>query len=401
MTPSEPRSTATESLSAAPGDFMDWAAFLRLWLRWWWLLAVIPAIGVGAAAVLNARAPKIHEVSLVVKMGVLGVKPDGHPLPLDAIATVKGQIESGVFQSPVGARFESGPFKNSVKFRATNPAGTDLLVLTTEAEAEQVAEGRKALQYLLEALQQHYEPLLQERGVELDREIAPKLNEIARLQAEMMDVDEKIALARRVIEEASEQIARHQSALKRNAAARSELQLESRQAREGYARWNPPKSRASEEGGRDRGSPSLLEGVLAGQQALLMRQLRDEMRDLEEEEDRIRLMMADAEKLVRDNRVAVESLSIYRTKILPTKISDVQVQIDRLNDRKKRLANFQPVGEPQVSPQPIRPRIKFNLVLAAVASLTLAVVAVFLVDYTRRAFRRSAVGAADPGDGSG
>jgi hypothetical protein len=379
----------------AGDDALDFGMLWHQLRRWGWLLLLIPGLGMIAAAVLSSQTPKIHEVSMVVKNGVIGTKSDGNPLPLDAASIIKGNIENGAFNAAIIQKLGIDPVQGKLKFKVVNPPGTEFLVVTSEWEDARLEEGKLVSAQLVAALQEHYGKILAERQVEIDRDIAPEFNEIARINGEKADLDQQIALKQSDIQSMNELIRFHRGKVEKTAAQRSELLKESKRARDRLEGLIQPKNRPAPDGKDDHNLSALMNFMTTSQHFQLAGQIDAKLDALDSQEENARLETIWCEKQIQESRSAIERLKIQQSAILQSKIDNARVQIEKKGVKKNHLENIRVVDEPRASPSPLRPRTTFNIALAGVAGFTLALAVAFFFEYIRRPLKKA------PGDGDG
>jgi hypothetical protein len=375
--------TTSEQPLCADGDALDLGILWRQLRRWGWLLLLVPGLGMAATAVLSYRTPKIHEVSMTVKIGVIGTKSDGSPLPVDAVNVIKANIETGAFNAVVAQKSGYDPSPGRLKFKVVNPSGTEFLVISSEWEEDRLDEGKSASAQLVVALQEHYGRILAEKQLEIDRDIAPKLHEINRINAEKMDLDQQIAVKQSEIGSMTELIRFFRARAEKLAAEKTELLKESKRTRDKLEGFIQPRNKPAPDGKDDHHLSALMNFMTTAQQFQLAGQIDARLNALNIQEENARLEMIRCEKQIQESRAAIERLKIQQSAILESKIDDVRVQIEKMRVKKSQLENIRMVDEPRASPSPLRPKTTFNIALAGVAGLTLALAMAFLFEYLR------------------
>jgi uncharacterized protein involved in exopolysaccharide biosynthesis len=128
----------------------------------------------------------------------------------------------------------------------------------------------------------------------------------------------------------------------------------------------------------------LLYSTTIQQNVAYFNQLTGQINDLRKQEKKLE---ADIEKLNRDIvdvNTEIERLKLEKTEGLQVKIDDLKVQIDRLSLEKGIIKNISMIQNPKVSPWPVRPKKKRNVLLAGVVAFMMMMFLAFFLEYVQK-----------------
>lgn len=320
---------------------------------WKWKYLIIAGILAFAvlAAVISANMSKIYEVKMVVAPGLLKIDDNGKRLYIDSIKNIKTMIESGTFNDRILSGLDKDLEKGPIKFKIEAPKDSNALRVLLETTDKTL--GLKIMSDLGNLLQDKYKTVVayyqQEYGMQKDH----KNSEVEKLNGAIADEKAQIKANKLKIKDLS----------------RSEKEIE------------------KEIGGIGKNT----ELLISERNKFLSKQKHDEnilsallytntiqesiayLNTLRITTNGIKSDINDAQLNVERSENSIAGFDSQK-KLISEEIADIEF-------KKNAIENIQILQHPKSSLSPVKPKIKLNILLAAIVGLFLTIFAAFFIEY--------------------
>ena len=133
----------------------------------------------------------------------------------------------------------------------------------------------------------------------------------------------------------------------------------------------------------ERGMSDLLYSTTIQQNAAFFNELKKQINDDKIEKENLRSYIKSLEKDIMEIELETERLRLQQTEQIQSKVSAVNIEIDGLRNKLELLQNIRMISEPNVSLNPIKPRILLNILLSIIFGLICGVFCALFTDYLR------------------
>ncbi len=333
-------------------DEIELMDYLRVMWQWKYLIVIGTLICVVAAAVMSFMTPKIYRLDMVIVPGRVEIRRSGQDVYVESPENIKGLVES---PENIKGLIEAGALNTEIltsigesnsNARPSLKFSVNILkngnTVRVSYETSDVERGSRILNRLCELLLKKGAERVAFFQNEYETEINLKQIELARLQAERQTSEWHI-----------------QNLQKRIDALRPELES----VRKSISSLIQERDKFLSGSTNERNTiAAVLYANTIQQSIAIENSYRLEMNDYisRQELDKLRI-----EKTDFDEKFLLE-------------------KIDQLTLKKDGIQNIQIVQPPTSSPYPIKPRIKHNVMLAAVVGFFVMLLLAFFLEYVQR-----------------
>jgi LPS O-antigen subunit length determinant protein (WzzB/FepE family) len=292
-----------------------------------------------AAAILNFNEPKIFLVQMVLRPGILKIS-NGNIVYIDSANNIKVLIESGAFNSGILKRLKEAKVNNipnSLKFNIIRPVESNTVMISYETT--DAVQGIDILQILSQLLMRKYSHLVEHYQKEYDLELKIIKAENEKTRSDIESLKRTIQSYKNRIKELKNEI-------------------EYINTNTDYLRKERNKFLSEN---RDTNSilTSLLYSNTIQQNLALSNQYKDEINESEISAESQRQLLGEAIKARNDLLDKAENLRF----------------------KKNNIENLQIVQPPTGRPDPVKPRIKRNIMITTGVGFFLSLFLAFIIEY--------------------
>lgn len=376
---------------------------------WKWKYIIIAGVffcAIGAATV-SLSMTKIYGITMVLQPGMLKVTNAGKIIYIDSPQNIKALIDTGGLNGQVLKDIQFPDQKDvttSLEFRVTIPKKAKALEVVYETPYPEI--GKQMMKNMSEGLSERYSKaikLYQEDYENKIRNDTTKIfslnNKIAKLKHAILGVEEEaVATIKKLNNKKSTleaQIETKKNQIKNTEKRISEIEVE-------IKRISRNTDLLITERNKFLGSKKTENNMLSV--LIYSNTIQQNIRYL----NSLRSEMSDAKNIIYNDQFAIESLA-NDIKDLATKEENISKQtklknedlaseiqaienekdnvladIQSLNFEKSQIQNIQIIKSPKVSRFPIKPKIRLNVVLAAIGGLFLTLFLAFFIEYILR-----------------
>jgi capsular polysaccharide biosynthesis protein len=315
---------------------------LRVVWRWKYLIVLGTLICAVATGVISFSAPKIYRFDMVIEPGILTVDRGGRNVYIDSPENIKAIIEAGTFNKEILSKLgESNNNRaQSLKFKVNIPRKASLVKVSYDTS--DVERGSQILNQLAEVLLKKYAGRVAYFQNQYETQIGLKKGEMDQLGVEKQASEWRIRnLQKRIdqLKSASESIRKNMQSLV--------------QKRDKFL--------SKDTDGIDTASAVLYTTVMQENIAL---------------QNSYRLEVNDYVSQQQEEKLSIKDLSIRERVLLE--------EIENIASSRDNVQNMQILQAPTRSPNPVKPKIKLNVILAFVGGLFLMVFLAFFLEYIQR-----------------
>jgi uncharacterized protein involved in exopolysaccharide biosynthesis len=320
---------------------IDLAKYLTILIKRKTLILTIFFVSVAATTVINLQLPKVWSISMIIEPSMLSDVLGGN-LPnarlLDTPGNIKARIESGAFDFNVVKALQLDPKTADLKLAVSQSKDTTFLKLSIEKQDKDKELGIKILNQFFIELGSFYKETVDLKKDAIDKQISVVLNNIKskRDSIKLTEENLKIVEAREIdlLNELKETKANTEQLLaKRNVLLERKAQ------------------------GDDISSLLYLNTIQ--QNMSYFNQLNNQL---------------------AGNKTNKENM-VNAIKTVQTDINNQDIEIEKLKTAKDSVRNITMVQEPRISPRPIDPQRRRNVMLAGITGLMIGIILVFFLEY--------------------
>jgi len=321
-------------------DEIELMDYLKVLWKWKYLILVGTLVCAIGAAVGSLNMAKIYGITTVLQPGMLNVADDGKIVYIDSPQNIKGLIQTSGFNDQL---LKNVKFPNteepptSVEFKVTIPKETNALEVFYETPHVDI--GIQIMKNLNQALLKKYVKLVEYYGEKQDMGIARRMSGIDDQKAVLEATKKEIHILEKVI---------------------NELQAEIRLVKENTVSLIKQRERfvSSEPDTRDILSAILFTNTIQ-QNIALDKTSRDDLSNYRSRKEKLSLKLETTQNMIKNLLTEIKSLEF----------------------KKSQIQNMQIIKTPERSEFPIKPKIRLNVMLAAVVGFFLTVFLAFFVEY--------------------
>ena len=325
----------------------------RLKVSWKWKYLIIAGTLVFAiiAAVVSANTSKIYEVKMVVAPGLLKIDDNGKRLYIDTIMNIKTVIESGTFNDQILSGLDKNLKADRLEFKIETPRNVNAIRVLLETTDKTV--GLKIMRELGNLLQDKYKTVVAYYQAEYDMQKDHKNSEVENLNGAI--ANEKA------------QIKANEIKMKDLSRSLKEIEAEIGGIGKNTELLISERNRLLSKQKQDENVLSALLYTNTIQESIAyLNTLRTTTNGIKSEINRAQLNVEWSENSI----AGLDS----QKKLISEEIANIEF-------KKNAIENIQILQSPSVSLNPVKPKIKRNILLAAVVGFFLTIVAAFFIEY--------------------
>lgn len=377
--------------------------FMVIW-KWKYLIIAVTIVSGLITAIISFNMTKIYSIDMVLIPGRLGVRETGGNVYIDTSQNIKALIESGAFNSGILSYLNDTKMDKVPKrlgFKVTIPKQSD--TIKVKYETPNIKQGIVIQSHLIKLLLENYSKLVKYFKNEFDMKIEMKnsditkiINNISKKKSDIASIktttknklkqnDNKISVLMKKKEAQNNQI---KNLKKRIIDIETEIGRISKNADLLIEERNKFLSSAKNEN-------NILSSVIYSntiqQNIGYMNSLRSSINDANHQIYQEEVGVESTENNIKDLKNEKENLikqTQYSVEIIGAEIKDLENnkkyalgEIKNLQFKQDSIQNVQILQPPQNNPNPIKPKIKRNVLLSLVAGLFLMLFFAFFLEY--------------------
>lgn len=360
--------------------------FLTLWRRKW-LIARITFAVVLVTALYSIIHPKIYEVFMVVEPGIIDVTTDGKYDYLDTADNIKGKIESDSYLQRILKALHLTPNDMDFKFKANIPRNANVLVVSSEFQANKTDFGLQVLHQLLSELQNDYAREVRRKKDEYQKQILMKKNQLSEIEIQRKDLDQQIGIKQGLSREKSEQIKLIISKLSICERRESDLLNDLKEVKGNTQRITSQRDQILKQTSvnNENGIADLLYSTTIQQNVAFFNELKNQINLNRIERENYKSNIKDLEKDINEIKLEVERLKLKQSEELKSKIEAIGIELEDLQNKISQIQNIKTISEPTVSSHPVRPKIYLNIFMALIGGSILGIFLALILEYASKA----------------
>ena len=401
-------SEPVKSQTDIPEDEIELIDLLRVIWKWKNLIIGGTLVCALAAAIISFAMPKIYSIDTIIEPGILNIITDGggnKRVYIDSPQNIKALIDVGSFENQIATHLsqlsKNDNFPGKINFKTTIPKQSNALKVSYETY--NIEQGLLILNYLNKLLSEKYSPLITYYQKELYSKIKQKETTLSKISAEIIKVKNDISTAQSKTDSAVKQKTNKIATIKAGAEAKKnkignsqkrikDVQLE-------IVRITKNTDFLIEERNQLLASEKKENNILSSviyistiQQNIahsnnlknginnLNNQIAGDQADIERLENEVRDLDAQKENLIKQTK--------YQIATLQSQINDLESQkkytseeMKILEFKKENVQNIQILKQPMSSPDPIKPKKKLIVILAAFIGIFMMFFLSFFLEY--------------------
>jgi len=365
-------------------DTIELIDLLRVIWKWKWMIILLTFVCMVAAGAASIIMPRVYKASMIIEPAVIGVDGSGNFIFLNKYQNIAEMIREGVYKKQIQEEMRVDPSKLKLEFKVEQGKSTDLIKVTSELEEDKIEIGLEALEKLYYSLAKSYEDVVGFKRNDFDKQILMEQNKIKEIEIHRRDMDNQIALRLNDITGDKNQIKLQQANLSIAKQREEELMQEIREIKNNTERIVQQRDTILQQKGNSDDISLLLYSTTIQQNVAYFNQLSDQISGLKMDKENVRATIEKLNKEIADVNISIERLKLQKTEGLQTEIDDSQAKINRLNLEKGLVRNIKLVKPPEVSPVPIRPKIKLNVILTGFVGFFVSIFLAFFIQYIQR-----------------
>jgi len=377
----EPRDQMREDFD----DEIQLIDYLRVIWKWKWLIILGTFLCMVVAGVVSFNMPKIHEVSMTIEPGIIGVNKDGKFIYLDSRDNIEEKIKGGLYNRRIQKALHINPLETDIKFETSQQKGTNFIRVTSEWKESEVEFGKKSLVHLLAVISKEYENIVQQRKDDYEKQILMKKNQIKEVEIQRKDIDKQILLELNTIGAKKNNIKLNKATLNIMQDREKELLQEIKNVKDNTERIVQERNNVLQHKGNADDISLLLYSTTIQQNVAYFNQLSNQINDLRTKKEIASMKIENLKKDIDDINTEIDRLKLKKTEGLQAKINDLKLQIDRLSIEEGMIKNVRVIQDPEASIRPIKPRKTLIIVLAGVVAFMMMIFLAFFVEYIQKA----------------
>ena len=357
---------------------------LRVVWRWKWMIILLTTVCMVAAVTISIMMPRVYRISIAIEPSVIGVDESGKYMYLNSSQNIAEKINEGVYNQRIEEKLKIDPLREKLEFKVGTQKDADFIKVTSEWEEDKIDLGLKVLEQLYSLLAKDYENAIEDKRSDYDKQILLEQTKIQGIETQRKDIDKQIALKLNDIQEKKNQIKLQQANLSITTQRRKELIQEIKEVKDNTEKIVQQRDAVLQQKGNADDISLLLYSTTIQQNVAYFNQLNNQINRLMTEEENIGAEIEKLNKEIDDIKTEIERLKLQKTEGLQTKIDDTKARIDRLILQKDLIENIKLIQPPEVSPRPIRPKKKLNVILAGFVGSFISIFLAFFIEYLQR-----------------
>lgn len=313
---------------------------IRVILKWKYLIIGGTAVCAIAAIIISLMLPKIYRIETLIQPGILSLSDDGKSIYIDTPENIKSLIETGVFELRILnnlAKSDGVNIPEALQFKVTLPDGYNTLKITYETP--QIEQGIQILDFLGKFLIEEYSNFIEFFKSNIDSDLNITKAEIQKFSS-----------------------IKHSSEVNINTIEKRIHELEA-----GIVVVNENTNHLNKERNKlllkEKNESNILSAILYSNTIQQNLQLANEY------EDEIKNL-----KLIKENE-------LQKISGLENNIQRELAKIKGFENKKSNIKNVQIIRKPYSTKYPVKPRKRFNVILATVTGVLLMVILSFFFEY--------------------
>jgi len=344
-------------------DEIELMDLLKVIWKWKYLILIGTLICAVGAALISLQMTKIYRVDMSISPGILRINEDGKNIYIDSLENIRTLIEAGTFDQAIlnGLNMPKGLTKpETLGLEVKAPKGLNALEVSYETPNPQI--GLQVLADLDSQLREKYLPIVRYHKKTFGMKQEQKANELENLNNRISDTKAQIETEKEKIRNFKE----------RQHHVEQEIDRISKNTDILIAERNSFLS--SKESEKNVLAALLYSNTIQQNIGLL---------------DNLRTTANYVQSNIYETQLKIEQFR-NAIKDLESKKKYIQEEINDLEYKKNNVQNIQILQAPKKSPDPVKPKIKLNTVLAAVVGLFLTVFLAFFIEYISKYKKREA-----------
>lgn len=347
------------------------------------LIIVITTICVIAAIVYSLLHPKIYRIFMVIEPCIIDINQDGKYIYMDTSENIKGKIESGAYIPRIANSLNLSNSDKDILLQVTQERNADSLVVSAEYAASKTGLGLKIFDQLLSELQMDYALEIKRKLDDYQMQIHMKENHINEIEIQRKDIDKQIAIKQSFIKEKKEQIKVLNSNLQIYEQREKDLLGDLKGVKENTQRLvkqrddTIPKGSSTSEAGMS----DLLYSTTIQQNISFFNELKKQINDLKIEAENTKSYIKSQEKDIMELSLDSDRLQLQQSEELQSQINATKIEIEWLQNKIELIHNLKTIGEPTISPRPVKPRIILNIAISLIAGLLIGMFMALFTEY--------------------
>ena len=356
------------------------SAFYNLETIWKYKWAII---GVTVACTLIMALyvfflPDVYSVSMLIEPPAMGADQQGRPILIDSPKNIQEKINQQIYNERIMDKIDKGENISNLDFTAKMRNGTELILVQADFKKSDLDQGYKALEYLLQLLQDDYTYDNEGVSSKSDKKLSREQNSTPSVMAERKktEIEErKIAKQIEMKENRIEQIKKYSASeeahLENVQSKLVELSDQITKASNSINQINQTRDKIVSEGAQ---SNSLLLYSMTLQHSMdYYKQLADQYDELRKEKETIQRTLFELQASLTQTIADKETLLLDK---------------DRLALQKAQIKNVSVVQGPEISAAPVGPKRARIIAITAVFSLIGMLILVYLLgSYKKNSFQ--------------
>jgi len=360
--------------------------FSVLWRRKWVFLS-LTILTTCLGAVFAFYMPDIYRAYVVVEPGILDMTSDGRYLYLDSAISIKARIDANTYNYRIKESYGENTSMKLHPFNVNILNTANLLQIYLDTRKESADISLQNIRLLVQELQKDYSMEIERKKMEIAKQKKIKENEIEEIFIKRRDLDKQIAIAKNEMKGLKHQSESFQHALAILMGRDKELADEIQAIQKNTERLIQERGLFLEQRSNinDTGLASILYTTTIQQNVSFTNELQSKLGDLRMKMEEIKKSRIDTEQALEEKRLQIEQLELQKNEQLDVQIIFKKIEIEDLEKRGSFVRNVQMLNEPALISEPIGPnRIKI-IVLSLIVGCFLGLLAVFIVENSRRA----------------
>jgi len=341
---------------------IDLKSYLRVIGKRKWIIIVGTFFCIIVAGIVGFIMPKIYEVSTSIKIGKIGETEFGETEFVEEPTVVISKIKSISLRRKIAEEL-SFPFEeiSEKKFKVSSEGDKNVSVITTKIETDKPEQGIKILEIINQTIFQGH------------------LNKIEQTKKEILD---KIAIDQIRIEETETQIKSLKKELSDKIAINeNQIKIKEKEQKSLEKRLTDIEKEIKElQKIRDRITKKKTEKVDVVGMVAYFNDFQTRLNSLYSTQSQINDSIPSQIQSYKENIAALQG-RLVKLDDLPIKIQSYKENIVSLQGKLEKISEIEVIDPPHSSYYPIKPKKKFNIVIAMILGLMIFTFVAFFQEY--------------------
>ena len=337
----------TTSTNSGNDDVFDLSDILRVIWKWKFIILAGTLVFAVIVAVISINSKKVYRVEMTISPGILSIGGEGKIIHIDSSANISALINTGTFDGKILDYLTNDGINNlpdSFRFETYIPRYSETIKIAYETTNTKIRI--KALNYLLDCLTELYEKLVLHYKKKHEMEIDVINNTIN-------DLKLRINSEYKNIENINSRITELKNEIKFIDANTKKLSQERHKFISGNTQ-------------EDNILQALLYSNTIQQNLTLKNTYEGEINTFLQKREKILQQISDFEN----------------------KISTAKIKIENITFNKDIINNIHVIQQPTSDSDPIKPRVRLNILLSIIVGAFFMIVTAFLIEYLRKHGRK-------------